>query len=52
MLAPEDSATKTLADFAIGLSYGDLPAPVVERLKTSILDSLGCCIFGVTLPWT
>src|SRR5207247_4712997 len=24
----------------------------VERLKASILDSLGCCIFGVTLPWT
>ena len=26
MLAPENSATKTLADFAIGLSYDDLPA--------------------------
>jgi 2-methylcitrate dehydratase PrpD len=52
MLAPENSATQKLAEFAVGLTYDDLPKPVVERLKSCILDTLGCCIFGVTLPWT
>ena len=25
---------------------------VVARLKQCTLDALGCCLFGVTLPWT
>ena len=33
MLAPDNSATKTLADFAVGLSYDDLPAPVVAATQ-------------------
>jgi 2-methylcitrate dehydratase PrpD len=52
MLVPENSATRELADFAVGLSYDDLPEAVVARLKNSILDALGCCLFGATLPWT
>lgn len=52
MLAPDTSATRTLAKFAAALSYNDLPQPVISRLKLCILDSLGCCLFGVTLPWT
>ena len=52
MLAPDTSATRVLAEFAAALSYDDLPEPVISRLKQCILDSLGCCLFGVTLPWT
>ena len=52
MLAPENSASRKLADFAVGVSYDQLPQPVIDRLKSCILDALGCCIFGVTLPWT
>jgi 2-methylcitrate dehydratase PrpD len=52
MLAPEDSATRRLAEFAVRLTYDALPIAVIERLKSCILDSLGCCIFGTTLPWT
>src|SRR5882672_4993032 len=52
MLVPETSATRELAAFAAALSYDDLPKPVIERLKSCILDALGCCVFGVTLPWT
>jgi 2-methylcitrate dehydratase PrpD len=52
MLAPDTSATRALAEFAAALSYNDLPEPVVGRLKQCILDALGCCLFGVTLPWT
>src|SRR5258707_13152442 len=52
MLVAETSATRELAAFAVAPSYGDLPKPVVERLKSCILDALGCCMFGGTLPWT
>jgi len=52
MLATDTSATRTLAEFAAALSYNDLPEPVIGRLKQCILDAIGCCLFGVTLPWT
>jgi len=44
--------TKILASFAANLRYEDLPAEVVARMKTSMLDSIGCCLYGVTLDWT
>ena len=52
MLHAETSATKQLAEFAVGLRYDDLPADVVSRIKACVLDALGCCLYGVTLPWT
>src|SRR5258705_865734 len=51
-LSLDTSATHEMAAFAVGLTYEQLPAPVIERLKSCVLDVLGCCIFGVTLPWT
>jgi 2-methylcitrate dehydratase PrpD len=45
-------ATRDLAAFAAAVRYEDLPAEVVARIKTSTLDSIGCCLFGATLPWT
>jgi len=45
-------ATGELARFAAQLRYEDIPAEVVERMKTSLLDSIGCCLYGATLPWT
>ena len=45
-------ATRELAAFGARLRYEDLPPEVVERMKLSILDSIGCCLFGATLPWT
>ncbi len=45
-------ATKTLAEFAANIQYQDIPHEVIERMKTSFLDSVGCCLFGATLPWT
>ncbi len=43
-------ATRRLAEFASALKFEDLPAAVVEKAKTCVLDTLGCCIFGATLP--
>lgn len=47
-----ENATRDLARFAAQLRYEDIPAEAVERMKTSLLDSIGCCLYGATLPWT
>ncbi|ALM83265.1 MmgE/PrpD family protein [Bordetella sp. N] len=47
-----ENATRDLAAFAAGIRYEDLPPEVVDRIKSSVLDSIGCCLFGATLPWT
>jgi 2-methylcitrate dehydratase PrpD len=48
----QEGATRDLAAFAANLRYEDLPAAVVAHAKHCILDSLGCGLFGATLPWT
>lgn len=45
-------ATRILADFASGLQYDAIPQAVIGRMKTSLIDSIGCCLFGISLPWT
>jgi 2-methylcitrate dehydratase PrpD len=45
-------ATRDLAAFAASIRYEDLPADVIQRIKTSALDSIACCLYGATLPWT
>ncbi|QIL73798.1 MmgE/PrpD family protein (plasmid) [Diaphorobacter sp. HDW4B] len=47
-----EGATATLAAFAADMRFDDLSAAAVARLKTSLLDSIGCCLYGMTLPWT
>ena len=44
--------TRMLAQFASDLRFEDIPQEVIQRMKTSVLDSIGCCLYGVTLPWT
>lgn len=44
--------TRRLAEFVSGLTFDILPSAVVDKAKACILDSLGCCLFGSTLPWT
>ncbi|MBN9429076.1 MAG: MmgE/PrpD family protein [Burkholderiales bacterium] len=45
-------ATRSLARFSSALRYEDIPAAVIAQIKVSLLDSIGCCLFGMTLPWT
>jgi 2-methylcitrate dehydratase PrpD len=47
-----ENATRDLARFGASLEYADIPVDVVERIKLSVLDSIGCCLYGATLPWT
>ena len=43
--------TQTLAEYIAGLSYKDIPREVVAHIKLCLVDSLGCALFGSTLPW-
>jgi 2-methylcitrate dehydratase PrpD len=47
-----EHATRDLAAFGAALRYEDIPSAVIERMKSSVLDSIGCCLYGATLPWT
>jgi 2-methylcitrate dehydratase PrpD len=49
--AAQSSPTRTLAEYIAGLSYKDLPREVVSHIKFCFIDSLGCALFGSTLPW-
>lgn len=46
------NATRDLSTFAAQLKFEDIPKVVVEKAKYCILDNAGCCLFGITLPWT
>ena len=40
-----------LSEFVAGLTYADLPTEVVSRIKCSILDTLGCGLYGTVTSW-
>jgi 2-methylcitrate dehydratase PrpD len=46
------SPSRALAEFAVGLSYDDIPAEIVDVARNAIIDSMGVMIFGSTLPWS
>lgn len=46
------SASRQLAAFAASLRYEDIPAPVLERARACIIDTLACCVHGASLPWS
>lgn len=45
-------ASRDLARFCAELRFQDIPHAVIEHIKASLLDSIGVCLHGVTLPWT
>src|ERR1043166_7374909 len=45
------SPTRALAEFVAGFSYKSIPSEVVSHIKFCLVDSLGCALFGSTLPW-
>ena len=40
-----------LAEFQVGLSFKDLPSPVVAKAQDCVLDQLGVQVKGSTLEW-
>jgi len=45
------AVTPALGKWVAGLTLGDVPRDVTEHLKTCLLDSLGCGLFGAAQPW-
>ena len=43
--------TRAIAEFVSALRYEDIPLEVVARIKLSLLDSLGCALYGADLEW-
>jgi 2-methylcitrate dehydratase PrpD len=46
------NATPRLARFALDLNYRQIPAPVVDRVKACVLDTLAVSMYGSTKPWS
>jgi 2-methylcitrate dehydratase PrpD len=46
------TAAQTLAAFATQLQYDGIPAKVIERAKACVIDTVGACTYGSTLPWS
>ncbi len=44
--------TLTLAEFATGLRYDDIPDAVKQRARDSIADTIATQVFGRDLPWS
>ena len=45
-------ATRELAAFASELAFAAIPAEVIDFAKLLVLDGIGVCLHGSTLPWT
>lgn len=50
--ATATTTSQQLAAFAADLRFDDLPVEVVEHMTVCLLDTLGCALYGSTLPWT
>jgi 2-methylcitrate dehydratase PrpD len=48
----EVPATRMLAEFSSQLRWEQIPPDVIAHAKLCVLDAIGCCLFGSTLPWT
>jgi aconitate decarboxylase len=44
--------TRVLAQFVTDLEYEKIPVSVIKRVKLSLLDTLGCGLFGSSLNWS
>ena len=44
--------TRELARYAAALRFEDLPAPVIQRAKDCIADTIATIAFGARLPWS
>ena len=46
------TAARTLAEFATGLTYEQIPAAARERARQCIIVTTGAALFGSRLPWS
>jgi 2-methylcitrate dehydratase PrpD len=46
------TASQSLANYATGLKFEQIPQEVVERAKDGIIDTVAACVLGSRMPWT
>ncbi len=46
------ACTRKLAEFISTLRFEEIPSPTVEHIKTCMLDTLACGLFGSSLRWS
>jgi len=46
------SISQGLAEFSTKLAFEDIPEAIVQKATDALLDTVGVCIFGSTLPWS
>jgi 2-methylcitrate dehydratase PrpD len=46
------SPTQGLAEFGSKLAFDDIPSAIIGKATDAILDTVGVCAFGSTLPWS
>jgi 2-methylcitrate dehydratase PrpD len=46
------TAAQQLAEFAVGLSFENIPAAVAKQAKVCLIDAVACAVFGQKLPWS
>jgi 2-methylcitrate dehydratase PrpD len=46
-----DSPTRALGQFVSDLRYDDIPDDIRHEARRALLDTIGCGVFGATLPW-
>jgi len=44
-------ATEDFGNWASEIEFGQIPTEIVENAKLSVLDALGCGLFGSVQPW-
>jgi 2-methylcitrate dehydratase PrpD len=52
MTTVSKSASQTLAEYAVGLKYDQIPSEVIERAKECVIDSVAASVFGSQMPWS
>ncbi|MFM1813319.1 MAG: hypothetical protein RLZ98_14 [Pseudomonadota bacterium] len=52
MDATDLPATATLARFAKGLDFEDVPSATRQTVRFCLIDAVACAAFGATLPWS
>lgn len=45
------SPTVDMARFLTGLTFEDVPRELAQRLKSCLLDAIGCALHGLSRPW-
>jgi 2-methylcitrate dehydratase PrpD len=48
----DSKPTRALAQFSAELTYEKIPTSVIDHIKLCLLDTIGCGLFGSTLPWS